>query len=67
MVITFSLLGLERQTSSFPEDDGMTHGHLHNSVMQGRKVAMVIPISLKSRGGDHGIDSSERGGLPFYS
>ena len=52
MVITLSFLGLEGQTSSFPEDDGMTHGRLHNSVMHGRKVA-------ESCGGDDGISSQE--------
>ena len=33
MVITLSLLGLEGQTPSSLEDDGIGHGHLHNSSL----------------------------------
>ena len=34
MVITLSFLGLEGQTSSSPEDDGLGHGHPHNSLVR---------------------------------
>jgi hypothetical protein len=34
MVITLSFLGLEGQSSSSLEDDGMGHGHLHNSSLR---------------------------------
>jgi hypothetical protein len=34
MVITLSFLGLEGQTSSSLEDDGIGHGHLHNSSLR---------------------------------
>ena len=44
---------------SLPEDDGMAHGHVHNSLMQVRKVAMVIPLSLEICGGGLGISSRE--------
>ena len=33
---------------SLPEDDGMAHGHVQNSLMQVRKVAMVIPSLWRS-------------------
>ena len=47
-VILLSLLELEGQTPSSLEDDGIGHGHLHNSFTEERrKVAMVIlPFSL---------------------
>jgi len=34
MVITLSFLQLEGQTSSSLEDDGIGHGHLHNSSLR---------------------------------
>ena len=34
MVITLFFLRLERQTSSALEDDGIGHGHLHNSPLR---------------------------------
>ena len=40
MVITLSFLGLEGQSPSSLEDDGIGHGHLHNSSLRkgGRRL-----------------------------
>jgi hypothetical protein len=52
MVITLFLVGLEGQTPSSLEDDGICHGRLHNSSLRKhdrlnrRKMAMVILLSL---------------------
>ena len=43
IVIAFYFLGLEGQNPSSLEDDGIGHGHLHNSFTEERmKVAIVI-------------------------
>ena len=34
MFITLSFLGLEGHSSSYLEDDGIGHGHLHNSSLR---------------------------------
>ena len=52
MIITLSLLGLEGHTPSSLEDDGIGHGHLHNSFTEEtRKVAMVILLLLRDMKG----------------
>ena len=46
MVVTLSFFGREGQTSSSLEDVGIEHGHLHNSPLRRRKVAIVILLFL---------------------
>ena len=46
MVLLLPFLELEGHTASSPEDEGMAHGHVHNSVMHCWKVAESCDYGL---------------------
>ena len=53
MVMLLSFLGLEGQTSSSLEDDGIDDGHLHNSPRRkGGRWSWSYPFFLRSKRAD---------------